>query len=64
MAAISPAAMEVPVGLLGDASSTPRVAGPQFAATEAASSWKRAFAPSGNSLGVAPAAATKCRLQG
>jgi hypothetical protein len=42
MAAISAGAMEVPVGLDGEASSTPRVCGVQAARTEAASSWKRA----------------------
>ncbi len=39
MAAISARAIEAPVGMAGSASSTPRVAGVQRAATDAASSW-------------------------
>ena len=64
MAAISLRAIEVPVGLEGEASSTPRVWAFQCARTLAASSWKRASADAGSSRAVAPAAATKWRLQG
>ena len=64
MAAISAGAIEVPVGLLGEASSTPRVAGRQCARTAGASGWKRVAGEVGSRRAIAPTAATKCRLQG
>ncbi len=64
MRPISSGSIEVPVGLEGLASSTPRVRAPQAASTPAASSWKRCSGPAGSSTGTPSAAATKWRLQG
>lgn len=64
MRASSAGAIEVPVGFDGVASSTPRVAGCQFARTAAASSWKRLAAVVGTRRARAPVAATKWRLHG
>lgn len=60
----SSGAMEVPVGLDGEASSTPRVFAPQAASTLAALSWKRSCAVVGISTALPSAALTKWRLQG
>jgi hypothetical protein len=64
MRAISSAAIEVPVGLLGLASNTPRVAVFQWASTCAALSCHRLWASAGTSTACASVAATKWRLQG
>jgi hypothetical protein len=64
MRRISSRAIEVPVGLDGDASSTPRVWVFQARSTWPESSWKRDAASVGNSTARPPAAATKWRLQG
>ncbi len=56
--------MEVPVGLLGEAISTPWVAGVQLSATSWADSWKRFCAVLGISRGTPPAASTKLLLAG
>lgn len=60
----SSGAIEVPVGLEGEASSTPRVFGPQCAATLPALSWKRSPAVEGTSTARPSAALTKWRLHG
>ncbi|OQC17340.1 MAG: hypothetical protein BWX79_00348 [Alphaproteobacteria bacterium ADurb.Bin100] len=56
--------IEVPVGFDGEASSTPRVFGPQAAATLSALSWKRSAAVVGIRTAAPSAALTKWRLQG
>ncbi|MNL42703.1 hypothetical protein D3C87_1651730 [compost metagenome] len=56
--------MEVPVGLLGEATSTPWVAGVQCWATSAAESWNRFSAELGIKRGTPPAASTKLLLAG
>ena len=62
--ASSPCAIEVPVGLLGEATSTPWVAGVQCCATSWADSWKRLSAVLGIRRGTPPAASTKLLLAG
>ncbi len=64
MRASSSCAIEVPVGLDGDASSTPRVASFQFSLTIASDSWKRSAGPLGIIRARPSKAATKCRLHG
>jgi len=57
-------AMLVPVGLLGEATITPCVAGVQCWATSWADSWKRFSAELGIRRGTPPAASTKLLLAG
>jgi hypothetical protein len=54
----------VPVGLPGEATSTPRVAGPQCSRTSRADNWKRFLAVVGTSLGRPLAATMKLQLAG
>ncbi|CFN69830.1 Uncharacterised protein [Bordetella pertussis] len=57
-------AIEVPVGLLGEAISTPWVASFQWSRTSCAESWKRLAAVLGIRRGCPPAASTKLLLAG
>ena len=60
----SSGAIEVPVGLEGEASSIPRVAGPQAWLTLASESENRSAALVGSSTARPSALPTKCRLHG
>src|SRR3954467_12939852 len=64
IAASSASGTEVPVGLDGVATMTPRVLGPQCCSTSAASSWYRVAGVVGISRTSAPKLDRKCRLAG